>query len=513
MNHAPFKSNYTSPLRLLIIISAALFCAELIIMLVLPAFPPLTMFQLALVDAFLLTVVVFPVLHFFLVRPVRFHIRQREQFEDALQQSNLALEKRVRERTAELEAANAHLQEEIRNRRDLQEKLEQRRKMEAVGNLAAGVAHDLNNILSGMIGYPDLLLLDLPAENTKLRERVRRIKESGERAAAMVEDLLALARRSVSQKEVVNLNELVACHLESQVVEDLRQRFSRLSIQSHLQAELPTIIGSPAHLFKCFLNLIINAAEAMPGGGTVTITTSNRTFDRAWQAFETIEPGDYVVLRIEDEGVGIAAEDLPRIFEPFYSRKVMGRSGTGLGMSVVWATVKDHSGMIDISSKVGIGTTFELYFPLTRNTVPGKSAPVNMEEYAGRERILVVDDLDEQRELAQIMLSRMGYTAETSSSGEEAVRYLKTQQVDLVLLDMIMEGKDGLDTFKAIRAIRPEQKVIITSGFVETERVLEAQRLGAGTYLRKPFSMEQLGLAIRQELGGHETQAAGPRPC
>jgi two-component system, cell cycle sensor histidine kinase and response regulator CckA len=182
-------------------------------------------------------------------------------------------------------------------------------------------------------------------------------------------------------------------------------------------------------------------------------------------------------------------------------------------MSVVWATVKDHSGMIDISSKVGIGTTFELYFPLTRNTVPGKSVPVNMEEYAGRERILVVDDLDEQRELAQIMLSRMGYTVETSSSGEEAVRYLKTQQVDLVLLDMIMEGKDGLDTFKAIRAIRPEQKVIITSGFVETERVLEAQRLGAGTYLRKPFSMEQLGLAIRQELGGHETQAAGPRPC
>jgi two-component system, cell cycle sensor histidine kinase and response regulator CckA len=512
MDKILFKENQLSPVRLLIIITAALFCAEAVIMLVLPILPPLTLFQLALLDAILLTVIIFPVLHIFLVRPIRFHIHQRELFEKALHRSNLELEERVRMRTAELEEANAHLQEEIRDRLDLQEKLAQRTKMEAVGNLAAGVAHDLNNILSGMVGYPDLLLLDLPEEDKKTRERVGRIKESGERAAAMVEDLLALARRNVSQKEVVNLNDLVACHLESQVIEDLRQRFPHLSLRSSLQAELPTIVGSPAHLFKCFLNLIINAAEAMPGGGTVTITTSNRTLDQPRHSFEIIHPGDYVVLRIQDEGTGIAAEDLPRIFEPFFTRKALGRSGTGLGMSVVWATVKDHNGMIDISSKVGKGTTFELYFPVTRSAVPDKSAPVAMEEYAGRERILVVDDLAEQRELAQMMLTRMGYTVETSPSGEEAVRYLKTRQVDLVLLDMIMEGRDGLDTFRAIREIRPGQKVIITSGYVETERVLEAQRLGVGTYLRKPLSMEKLGLAIRRELDRADTQAAGPCP-
>ncbi|MBE0557894.1 MAG: response regulator, partial [Proteobacteria bacterium] len=246
-----------------------------------------------------------------------------------------------------------------------------------------------------------------------------------------------------------------------------------------------------------------NAAEAMPDGGKVSISTANITIDSPVRGYDQIEAGDYVTLTVCDSGIGISPEDRERIFEPFYSKKVMGRSGTGLGMAVVWGTVKDHGGHIDLKSTVGMGTTFTLYFPATRKERVKEESRLSLEEYKGRgETILVVDDIKEQREIASAILTRMGYSVTAVASGEEAVEYVKDHQVDLVLLDMIMDpGIDGLETYKRILKNQSGQRAVITSGFSETDQVREAQNLGVGAYIKKPYTLEKLGRAVRSELG------------
>jgi CheY-like chemotaxis protein len=249
------------------------------------------------------------------------------------------------------------------------------------------------------------------------------------------------------------------------------------------------------------MNLVSNAAEAMPDGGTMTISTANRYVDTPIYGYETVEEGDYVVLSVFDNGVGISSENLTRVFEPFYTKKVMGRSGTGLGMAVVWGTVKDHKGFIDVQSIPGEGTRFDLYFPVTRKERSTEEVSLSLEQLRGNETVLVVDDVQEQREIASRMLVELGYSVATASSGEEAVEYLKENSVDLVVLDMIMEsGMDGLDTYQKILEFRPGQKAIIASGFAETTRVREAQKMGAGIYVKKPYVLEKIGKAIREEL-------------
>jgi len=180
----------------------------------------------------------------------------------------------------------------------------------------------------------------------------------------------------------------------------------------------------------------------------------------------------------------------------------MGRSGTGLGMAVVWGTVKDHKGYIDVQSTEGKGTTFALYFPVSREELAKDKSPVSIEDYMGKgESVLVVDDVEEQREIASRILKKLGYSVTSVSSGEEAVDYLKNNSADLLVLDMIMDpGIDGLETYKRILELHPGQKAIIVSGFSETERVKEAQRLGAGAYVKKPFLLEKIGIAVRDEL-------------
>ena len=190
------------------------------------------------------------------------------------------------------------------------------------------------------------------------------------------------------------------------------------------------------------------------------------------------------------------------IFEPFYTKKTMGRSGTGLGMAVVWGAVKDHKGYIDVRSTVGKGTCFTLYFPVTRKALVEDKSLLTIEDYMGRgEIILVVDDIHEQREIAFGMLNKLGYNVKTISSGEEAIEYIKSNDVDLVVLDMIMDpGISGLETYTEMVKIRPDQKAIITSGFAETADVKKAQKLGAGKYIKKPYTLEKIGIAIKEEL-------------
>ena len=389
-----------------------------------------------------------------------------------------------------------------KERKDLEEKIARLEKMEALGLLAGGVAHDLNNVLSGIVGYPDLLLMELP-ENSPLRQSIFNIQKSGQKAADIVQDLLTLARRGVITSDVLNLNDIVKDYLASPEHERLKAFYAGVQIETNLDCELLNIKGSPFHLRKTVMNLVSNAAEAQVAGGNITLLTRNQYIDRPIKGYDNIHEGDYVVLEVSDTGIGIATEELNRIFEPFYTKKVMGRSGTGLGMAVVWGTVQDHRGYIDIESKEGQGTTFYLYFPVTRDSIVAKKSVIPVEAYMGTgQTILVVDDVRDQRELASSMLTRLGYSARAVSSGEKAIDYLKNNSTALVLLDMIMDpGIDGLDTYRQILKLHPKQKAIIASGFSETKRAKKAQRLGAGQYVKKPYTLEKIGIAVKNELG------------
>jgi len=247
---------------------------------------------------------------------------------------------------------------------------------------------------------------------------------------------------------------------------------------------------------------VSNASEAIEGSGNVTISTMNRYVDRPQRGYDDVNIGEYVVLSVSDDGSGISSDDLERIFEPFYTKKVMGRSGTGLGLAVVWNAIQDQKGYIDVTSDEN-GTTFELFFPMTRDEISGKGLSIPIKDYKGNgETILVVDDVESQREISCKMLDTLSYKTKAACSGEEAVEYLKENTVDLLLLDMIMDpGINGRETYERITEIHPNQKAIIISGFAETNEVKEAQQLGAGKYVKKPFALEKIGLAVKEELG------------
>jgi signal transduction histidine kinase/ActR/RegA family two-component response regulator len=422
--------------------------------------------------------------------------------------TSVILGNRVKARTTELTEKNIELLKVIEERKKaeierfkLETQLQRAQKMEAIGTLAGGVAHDLNNILSGLVSYPELLLMEIP-EDSPLRQPIMTIKKSGENAANVVNDLLTLARRGVAVTEVLNLNNAIADYLDSPEFEKLKLDHNGIQVETHLDENLLNIAGSPVHLTKTVMNLVSNAVEAMPRGGKVVIKTENRYIDRPIRGYDTIEEGDYVVFGISDSGVGISSEDIDRIFEPFYTKKVMGRSGTGLGMAVVWGTVKDHNGYIDVRSTENRGTSFTIYFPVTRQRRPEDTVPFSIEKFKGKgESILIVDDIQEQREIASKMLTRLEYKVAVVPSGEEAIWFLEKNHADLIVLDMIMDpGMDGLDTYIRALEINPGQKAIIASGFSETDRVRKAQSLGAGAYVRKPYTLEKLGLAVKEEL-------------
>jgi len=394
----------------------------------------------------------------------------------------------------------------------LEAQLQRAEKMEAIGMLAGGVAHDLNNILSGVVSYPELLLMEMAADSP-LRQPIETIKRSGEKAAAIVQDLLTLARRGVAVTEKVDLNTLIRRYLSSPEYQVLMGRHPQVVVETHLTPDLRPIDGSPVHLSKTVMNLVANAAEAMPAGGRIRIETANRHIDKPVSGYDDVRQGAYVTFRLADSGVGIAPADLRRIFEPFYTKKVMGKSGSGLGMAVVWGTVKDHHGYIDVESTEGRGTVFTLYLPVSQQRPAAADPRPAAEDLLGHgEHILVVDDIPEQRQIAAAMLEKLGYSVHTAASGEEAVAYLVLHQADLVILDMIMDpGIDGLETYRQILSLHPHQKAIIASGFSENERVRAAQAMGAGAYIRKPYTFEKIGQAVRTELE-RPTAAAGPPP-
>lgn len=382
--------------------------------------------------------------------------------------------------------------------RQLQEKLNRAEKMESLGVLAGGVAHDLNNMLGPLVGYPELILRKLP-EDSPLRKQVQRMGNAAADAAEIIQDLLTLARRGRYEMSLIDLNEVIHNFLDSPTFNKLIEEKSRIDVEIELDESIRKMNGSSHQLSKVIMNLIVNAFDAISEQGRLVIRTREEYVEKLHCGHDKVKPGHYIVLSIEDSGMGIPAEDISKIFEPYYSKKKMGRSGSGLGLSVVYGIVKDHKGYYDVTSTVGEGTQFILYFPVD---LSGRETErIDKIALEGAESILVVDDVEEQREMAAELLQSLGYQVTTVPGGQQAVEYLTENKADLVVLDMIMEEDwDGLTTYQKIQRLHPHQKAIIVSGFSPTDRVRSMQTLGAGSFVRKPYTLEAIGRAVRLEL-------------
>ncbi|MDD3816358.1 MAG: transporter substrate-binding domain-containing protein [Desulfocapsaceae bacterium] len=381
------------------------------------------------------------------------------------------------------------------------EKLHRSMKMEMIGMMAGGVAHDLNNILSGIVTYPELLLMKIP-EDSDLRKPLEVIRDAGKRAAAVVADLLTMARGVAAARENANINTLIQNYLNSPEYQQMHFHHQEVECTVDLDPELLNISCSPVHINKCLMNLITNATEAVGEKGHIWIATRNCFIDQPLDQVQFLEKGEYVMLSISDDGPGIEEADLAHIFEPFYSKKVLGKSGTGLGLTVVWNSIQDHDGTITAENIEG-KTVFTLYFPATRSKETTSTAETqNISQLQGNgESILIVDDEEQQRDIAEKLLTFLGYKVDCAESGEKAIEYVRIRQPDLILLDMIMDpGMNGRRTYEEICKIRPTQKALVASGFSENEEVKKVQTLGARTLIKKPYTLRQIGLAVKEAL-------------
>lgn len=390
---------------------------------------------------------------------------------------------------------------DITERKRLKEQLQQAQRMEGIGRLAAGIAHDLNNILSGIVTMPELLLFDLE-QDSPIRAPLLLIQQSGENAAVIVQDMLSIAGSRLTMDKVLDPILLVKSFILSPESMKLQQTHPGIRIRLHLNDGIWNIKGSQVHLSQALMNLVKNGADAIEGEGDIVIEVNNITLESSGGHYETIPPGKYVSLSVQDSGLGIPLEKIPFIFEPFYTKKVLGRSGTGLGMVIVWNTAKEHKGYIDIISNVGSGTEVRMYFPATQKRICPSADVVDLNSLKGNgELILIVDDIGEQRSIATSILEKLNYRVRSVSGGLEAIDFLKLQKVDLILIDMLMEpGINGLETSKRIFSLYPDMIILIASGYAENEMVSQALDLGARQYLKKPYSIEALGSAVRNNL-------------
>jgi two-component system, cell cycle sensor histidine kinase and response regulator CckA len=386
---------------------------------------------------------------------------------------------------------------EIKN---LQEKLYRLKKMEALGLLAGGVAHDLNNILTGVLSYPELLLMDASLSE-RTRKGLETIRGAAERAAAVVKDLMSVARGAASEKIPVVLNDMIDDFLLTPEFICIQEAAPNVLIQTELEPGLKHINASKISLFKLMMNLVMNAVEAVDKNGRIGIFTKNLRLYTPRSGYEQIEKGEYVVLTVSDNGSGIPPDHLERIFEPFYSTKIMGKSGTGLGLTIVWNIIHDHQGYININSDEQ-GTRFECFFPVTEETEKEEKGihPVDACNGLGQ-RILVVDDDPLQRELLCEILKTLGYNPSAVQSGEEALAYVQSQSFDLILLDMLLSnGMNGRETYALILKKVPGQRAVIISGYAETGDMAAAMGMGAGSFIQKPYTIDKIRQAVKKEL-------------
>jgi PAS domain S-box-containing protein len=389
---------------------------------------------------------------------------------------------------------------DVTERKDLESRLRQAQKMEAIGTLAGGIAHDFNNIIQAILGYASLLKGRF-GDDEEVSTQLDAIEGASLRAGELTRQLLGFARRGKLEVRPTDLNGVV-----QKVVAMIRPTFDRsIEIRTAFSSEPASVEGDAGQLEHTLLNLCINARDAMPDGGTLRIETSNVTLaEPEGYGGAKAQPGDYVSLSVSDTGTGIPEENLPRIFEPFFTTKEQGK-GSGMGLAMVYGIVKNHGGWIDARSAAGRGTTFRILLPAAPSIPAAPPAHPAAESLArGTGTILFVDDEEALRQLATETLGGLGYTVVTARNGVEALALYgeKRGEIALVILDLIMPDMGGVETFRRLREIDPSARVLICSGYAGEGRPENLLAEGVAGFLRKPYRIGALAAAIRQALVG-----------
>lgn len=384
--------------------------------------------------------------------------------------------------------------EDITRQKRIEKHLIQAQKMDAIGTLAGGIAHDFNNLLMGIQGRASLMLMDIPPEHPHFEE-LKAIQDIVRSAAELTSQLLGFARGGKYEVRVVSPNEVV----EKSFTIFARTR-KEIRIHVKYQENAWLIEADPGQIEQVLLNLYINAWQAMPGGGDLYIETSNVTVGRDDSVGYKVEPGNYVKISVSDTGVGMDDGVMERIFEPFFTTRNKER-GVGLGLASAYGIVRNHGGAIEVTSEKGKGSTFDIYLPRSRKQVIEKKTR-HGKILKGSEKILLIDDEEEVLHVGKKLLERMGHYVFTAASGEEGIELYKklTHDIDLVILDMIMPGLGGKETFDALRSINPDVKVLLSSGYSLDGQARTLMEKGCDGFIPKPFRAEDLSRAMRQIL-------------
>lgn len=387
---------------------------------------------------------------------------------------------------------------DLREHKRLEAQVQQAQKLESVGRLAGGVAHDLNNLLVPILGYGEMLLADL-APDSEFRAPLAAITQAGTRARDLVRQLLAFSRRQMLEFKPLDVNRVLHRFeelLRSTIREDIDIRILPGS-------SLPPAVGDVGQLEQVIMNLAINAQDAMPDGGTLTITTSVIDFDdQAAAALEGIEPGSYILLTVRDTGHGMDTETMEHAFEPFFTTKAEGE-GTGLGLATVYGIVKQHGGSVRASSECDRGTTFEVYLPAAEQAPLPEETPGAAPTVArGPETVLLVDDHEQVRELAHTILTRYGYTVMVGKSGEDALALAEEHDgpLDLLLTDVVMPEMSGKELYEALVGRYPGLRVIYMSGYTEDVIAHRGVMDEGVNFIQKPFAVQSLAAKVREVL-------------
>jgi CheY-like chemotaxis protein len=379
---------------------------------------------------------------------------------------------------------------DITDRKNLEQQLLQSQKLESLGTLAGGIAHDFNNILGIIMGHASLLK-EVVGNPAKLSRSAATIEKAAIRGAGLVRQILTFARKASVLIEQVNLNEIA-----SELGRMIEETFPRsIAITLDLAPDLPAVDGDRTQLHQTLLNLCVNARDAMPSGGSLSITTE-RIRDRGQGG----ERGWFARLTVADTGSGMDETTKRRIFEPFFTTKEPGR-GTGLGLSVVYGIVESHRGFITVDSAPGEGTKFTLDFPLPHAAaVDGPAMPAaDLSRTEGTETLLVVEDEEMLSELLKVSLEALGYTVLTASNGDQALSIYESmgEEIALVISDLGLPGMSGRDLFLKIRALRPGARVVIATGYIDPGTRTELLTLGANSFIQKPYLPDEVALAVR----------------